>query len=94
MYVMSQRLPPHIHGLCPEIRDREICVEFGAVEYMWCVCVSVLQRGESGDGRFSASYPHIFFCSLACSMLSRVCQVLHVQFVAIRLVSFATHCIS
>ena len=38
-----------------QIQDHKVCVDFGAVEYMWCcVCVSIFQRGNSGDGCFSA----------------------------------------
>ena len=28
----------HTHGVCPQIKEREACVDFGPVEYMLCFC--------------------------------------------------------
>ena len=33
--------PPHIHGVCPQIQNHDLCVEFGTIDCV--VCVSVLR---------------------------------------------------
>ena len=36
--MVSRRQPTaSAHGVCPQIRNREVCVDFGAVVFMCCV---------------------------------------------------------
>ena len=41
----SQRLP-HIHGVCPRIQDRAVCVDFCAVGYVACMCFCVAEGAD------------------------------------------------
>ena len=42
----DSQLPPHIHGCCPQILDRDVSADVSAVEQiMWCLCCA-----EDADG--------------------------------------------
>ena len=68
-YVSGVRYPfllelPHIHGVCPQIHDREVCVDF---EYIiWCVCFCCQTQGTDSSMGVSvqASICHdiFYFC--------------------------------
>ena len=49
---LNQQIP-HLYGSCPQVRDLELCVYFGAVEKM--CCRPPLQREHNGDGCLSSS---------------------------------------
>ena len=44
---VSQQFP-HQHEVYPQIQDREACIEFSAVNYIWCYVCFCFAEGQMG----------------------------------------------